>query len=579
MNEEKNFLRSQSFLFSALKLLSEAVDAKDQYTKGHSIRVKLYSLLIGEKIKLDKKNMTILSFASELHDIGKIKIIDEILKKPGTLTADERLEIYRHPIYSIEIIGDIPFLEEVKNVIMSHHEFYDGSGYPLSISGEKIPLLSRIITVADVFDAMTSKRVYRRRSYSDKETLNFLKRNAGKLFDKKVVDAFISCYNEGQIFFARGEYYMAIQRFEDSLKEYKKAIEKLKEREKIYLAYLRISEIYNRWRDFDNAIFYLKKGLKKDNPYLKNYYVELSSSYYYQDNMEMMNKYVEKAINEELPFDQYLRTIKHKIIYLHRKGNPQEALELYRMLEQKMLDYQINLEKRIIKFESLGEETIENFKIEVERSHIYDYVARIMKDLGYLNEAEMLFEKSIEIKTLHGDFLGKALSLGGLIDIYMILKDYKKAKDVALEALTISRLIKNTIGIILINIKLLEIYSHLKDKENAKKCLTNLQFRIKKIESLNYEYRFFYVKGIYFYEFGEIDKAIENFKFVFKLTKNKVWKAFAHNYLGLCYFNIDKKLAIKHFQSALKIFEEFSMKYISANIEDLIETLKKGNYD
>lgn len=579
MNEEKNFLRSQSFLFSALKLLSEAVDAKDQYTKGHSVRVKLYSLFIAEKLRLDKRNITILSFASELHDIGKIKIIDEILKKPGTLSSDEKLEIYRHPIYSIEIIGDIPFLEEVKNVIMSHHEFYDGSGYPLSLSGDNIPILSRIITVADVFDAMTSKRIYRKRSYSDREAVNFLKRNSGKLFDKKVVDAFEECYNNGEIFFARGEYYLDIQRLEEALKEYKKSLQKLKEKEKTYLVYLKIAEIYNRWRDFDNAIIYLKKGLKKENPYLKNYYVEISSSYYYKDDIEKMNIFVEKAIKEELSFDQYLRTIKHRIIYLHRKGNPQEALELYRTLEQKMVEHQIELEKRTIKFDSLGEETRENFKVEVERSHIYDYVARIMKDLGYLNEAEMLFEKSIEIKTLNGDFLGKALSLGGLIDIHMILKDYKKARDVSLEALTISRLIKNIVGIILINIKLLEIYSHMKDKESAKKCLVNLQFRIRKIKNLNYEPRFLYAKGIYYYEFGEIEKAIESFKMVLKITKNKIWLGFANNYLGLCYAGIDKKIAIKYFKSALKVFDKFSMRYISANIEDLIETLKRRKND
>ncbi len=576
MSEERNYLRTQGFLFSALKLLSEAVDAKDQYTKGHSSRVKLYSLLIGERLKLDKKNMTILSFASELHDIGKIKIIDEILKKPGSLTSDEKLEIYRHPIYSIEIIGDIPFLEEVKNVIMCHHEFYDGSGYPLSISGEKIPFLSRIITVADVFDAMTSKRIYRKRSYSDKEALNFLKRNSGKLFDKKIVDAFIDCYNLGLIFFARGEYYMEVQRLQEAKKEYYKALSMLKKGGERYLSYLRIGEIYNRCRDFDNALKYLKKGLRKDNPYLKNFYVELSSSYYYKDDIEKMNEYVEKALKEELPFHQYLRTVKHKIIYLHRKGKPQEALELYRELEDKMLEYQIELEKKTIKFETLGEETKENFKIEVERSHIYDYVARIMKDLGYLNESELLFEKSIEIKTLNGDFLGKALSLGGLIDVYMLLRDYKKAKDIALEALTISRFIKNIIGIILINIKLLEIYSNLKDEENAKKCLLNLNFRINRIKELKLEHRFEYVKGVYNFKFDNIDKAIENFQNVLKLTKNKIWSAYANYYLGMCYMNKNKKEALKYLKSALKIFDSFSMKYVSANIQDMLESIKRS---
>uniref|UniRef100_A0A7C4YFA9 HD domain-containing protein n=1 Tax=candidate division WOR-3 bacterium TaxID=2052148 RepID=A0A7C4YFA9_UNCW3 len=576
MAEEKDYLKSQSFLFSALKLLSEAVDAKDQYTKGHSIRVKLYSLFIGEKLNLDKKNMTILSFASELHDIGKIKIIDEILKKPGALTADEKLEIFRHPIYSIEIIGDIPFLEDVKSVIISHHEFYDGSGYPLSLSGEKIPLLSRIITVADVFDAMTSKRVYRKRSYSDRETINFLRRNSGKLFDKKIVDAFIECYEDGLIYFARGEYYMDIQRMDDALNEYKKSIERLKDKKMIYLALLRIGEIYNRWRNFNLAIEYLKRGMKKDNPYLKNFLVEISASYYYKDSIEKMNYYVEKALKEELPFGQYLRTIKHKIIYLHRKGKPQEALELYRELESKMIDYQLNLEKKVVKFETLGEETAENLKVEIERSHIYDYVARIMKDLGFLNEAELLFEKSIELKTLYGDFLGKALSLGGLTDIYIFLKDYKKARDVAFEALKTSKLIKNTLGIILMNIKLCEIYSYMKDKENAKKYLLSLQFRLRKIKDLKYEHRFYYVKGVFNYEFGNIKEAIENFQKVLSSTKNRIWQAFAKRYLGLCYENIDKKTGIRYLKSALETFEEFSMRYISANVEDEIERLKKG---
>ncbi|MEI6080080.1 MAG: HD-GYP domain-containing protein [bacterium] len=163
---------------------------KDTYTYWHSIRVQRYSLMIGNKLKLNEDQMQKLEVASLLHDIGKIHVPDEILKKSGRLTKQEFETIKEHPTNSGKVFENLTDLEQYEKYISSHHERYDGQGYPNGLKGEEIPLLSRIIFVADSFDAMTSDRPYRKGMPLDVAVSELIK-NRDTQFDPRVVDTFI----------------------------------------------------------------------------------------------------------------------------------------------------------------------------------------------------------------------------------------------------------------------------------------------------------------------------------------------------------------------------------------------------
>lgn len=141
--------------------LTRAIEAKDFYTHGHSERVYYYCSLIAEILDLPESSRNDLRFASILHDIGKIGIPDNVLLKKGRLTDSEREIIAEHPILSESIISPLPFLDKVRKIVRSHHEHYDGSGYPDGLKGNEITIEARILAVADAFDAMRSNRPYR----------------------------------------------------------------------------------------------------------------------------------------------------------------------------------------------------------------------------------------------------------------------------------------------------------------------------------------------------------------------------------------------------------------------------------
>lgn len=144
-----------------IKQMNIALDFKDHYTLSHSIHTREMSEKIGEFIKLSKKEMEILRYGCDLHDVGKIYIPTTILVAPRKLTDEEMEIMKKHPIYSAQFFQDIPGMAELTDIIKHHHEKYDGSGYPDGLKGEKIPLISRIMVVADVYSALTTKRPYR----------------------------------------------------------------------------------------------------------------------------------------------------------------------------------------------------------------------------------------------------------------------------------------------------------------------------------------------------------------------------------------------------------------------------------
>jgi len=169
----------------------EILEAKDSYTRGHSSRVAHFSMLISKKMGLTEKEIELCHFAGHLHDIGKIGISDAILTKTSGLTEDEYNEIKRHSEYGYKILNKVSSLNEMAIIVRHHHERWDGKGYPDNLKEEEIPLISRIIAVADSFDAMTSNRSYRK-PMNLSDALNELNNNKWIQFDGKIVDIFIN---------------------------------------------------------------------------------------------------------------------------------------------------------------------------------------------------------------------------------------------------------------------------------------------------------------------------------------------------------------------------------------------------
>ncbi|MEL1134678.1 HD-GYP domain-containing protein [Desulfitobacterium sp. THU1] len=176
--------------------LSNAVDARDKYTSGHSQRVSIISSAIGQVMGLDIEILQRLELAARLHDIGKIGVPDEILHKPGKLSEFEQEIIRLHPSIAFSILKDISFLNSILPIILHHHERYDGSGYPAGIKGEAIPFESRIIAVADTYDAMTSDRPYRKGQNHDL-AIKEIQRCVGTQFDPSIVEAFMKADFQG----------------------------------------------------------------------------------------------------------------------------------------------------------------------------------------------------------------------------------------------------------------------------------------------------------------------------------------------------------------------------------------------
>jgi len=183
------FEETQRTYYETIKGLAQALEARDAYTRGHSERVTKYSLLIADELQLDDENKRLISYAGLLHDIGKIGIADSILNKKASLSPEDRKAIENHPLFGDQILGPIKFLREAQQIVLHHHEKYDGTGYPSKLKGEEIPLLARIITVADSFDAMTSDRPYRK-AFSVEDAMRELKSKAGTQFDPKIVEVF-----------------------------------------------------------------------------------------------------------------------------------------------------------------------------------------------------------------------------------------------------------------------------------------------------------------------------------------------------------------------------------------------------
>jgi len=185
------YTKMRKVYLDTIRALAAAIDAKDPYTKGHSERVSETSIALAQELNLSDRDIENIEYTALLHDIGKIGIADNILGKNSILTNEEFDKIKEHPIMGAKIIEPVDFLKNSYEAIYHHHEKYNGKGYPDGLKEKDIPLLSRIIAVADAYDAMGSDRPYRKKLNRDK-ILKELKDQSGKQFDPKVVKALIS---------------------------------------------------------------------------------------------------------------------------------------------------------------------------------------------------------------------------------------------------------------------------------------------------------------------------------------------------------------------------------------------------
>jgi putative nucleotidyltransferase with HDIG domain len=172
----------------AIRALAAALDARDPYTAGHSERVSVLAVSIGRALNLTADELEVIRLGALLHDIGKIGVPDDVLRKPGALTAHEYEIIKEHPVLGARILRSVPFLARHIPIVELHHERPDGRGYPHGLHGDDIPLAASIVHVADAYDAITSARAYRAARPSG-EALRELWRHAGTEFQAEIVGA------------------------------------------------------------------------------------------------------------------------------------------------------------------------------------------------------------------------------------------------------------------------------------------------------------------------------------------------------------------------------------------------------
>ncbi len=179
-------------------MLCLAAEGKDQDTASHLHRVQHYTQALAMAVGIDEKEAAHMGLMSMLHDIGKLATPDAILKKPGKLTDEEWVIMREHPIAGVKILGNNPFYEVAREISAGHHENFDGTGYPNKLKSEEIPLSARIVKLADVFDALTTKRPYKE-PWSMEDALENIELNSTGMFDPKLVAVFKELFEDGTL--------------------------------------------------------------------------------------------------------------------------------------------------------------------------------------------------------------------------------------------------------------------------------------------------------------------------------------------------------------------------------------------
>jgi putative two-component system response regulator len=192
--------RLEQLFLAGIQALAEALEVKDPYTRGHSVRVSRYAETIARELELDEDVVRQIRLGGHVHDIGKIGVREEVLNKPGALTSEEYNHVMTHPETGWRILA--PLLREMPialNVVRSHHERVDGTGVPDRLRADQIPLEARIVAVADALDAMTSGRPYREAEFTIADAVREVEANTDRQFDRRVVGAVLSCWKKGDL--------------------------------------------------------------------------------------------------------------------------------------------------------------------------------------------------------------------------------------------------------------------------------------------------------------------------------------------------------------------------------------------
>jgi HD-GYP domain-containing protein (c-di-GMP phosphodiesterase class II) len=182
---------SEQLLFHVVRALADATHASDPYMTGHSSRVAAYCERIADSMGLSPRERLMLFIAASFHDVGYLSTPEYILRKPSVLAEDEMEEVRVHPVRGAEVFGSQPALAEIARAVRHHHERFDGSGYPEGLRGDEIPLYSRIILVAETYEAMTHHRPYRR-ALTPEEATRRLQESAGSQLDPEIVKHFLA---------------------------------------------------------------------------------------------------------------------------------------------------------------------------------------------------------------------------------------------------------------------------------------------------------------------------------------------------------------------------------------------------
>ncbi len=190
--------QNNELFMGMIAAMAQAIDAKDRYTRGHSVRVNRYSVVLARELGLSDQEVRDIHVASLLHDVGKIGIHDSVLNKPGKLTDEEFALMKKHTIFGAAIVAPIPQMKTIIPGLRWHHERWAGGGYPDGLQGEQIPLMARIIAVADTFDAVTTARPYQK-TMTVQEALQTVNRLKGVSLDDRVVEAFFRAFRAGKI--------------------------------------------------------------------------------------------------------------------------------------------------------------------------------------------------------------------------------------------------------------------------------------------------------------------------------------------------------------------------------------------
>ncbi len=189
IEQQRHNPRNARVLLRAIKALISALEAKDSYTSGHSIRVAHFAKVVGQCINMDDDQLFTLQLSAVLHDIGKIGLPDTILKKESDLCFEEYNEVKEHTLIGSRIVGHIEELTEVAAIIRHHHERWDGSGYPDGLQGQAIPIMARILSIVDTYEAIVSRRTYSQ-ARNENHAIDEIKKHSGKQFDPVLVDIF-----------------------------------------------------------------------------------------------------------------------------------------------------------------------------------------------------------------------------------------------------------------------------------------------------------------------------------------------------------------------------------------------------